>query len=106
MYVKIKAIRSHHLEPLAPAERLVGLPLREVVFGSPVGPQPDGLLGGRRVVLVLLVELLQQQVLKVPQVPSGPLVGGGCRGKAKPIVSGLISCRAERHRAASVTKTF
>ena len=72
---------SHHLEPLSSAEGFVGLSLWEMVFRSAVGSQLDGLLRGRLVGLVQLIELLGQQPLKVPEVSSCPLVAGVCQYK-------------------------
>lgn len=72
---------SHHLEPLSSAERLIGLPLWQMVFRSDVGSQLDGLLRGWLVGLVHLIELLEQQPLIITEVSSCPLVAGVCQYK-------------------------
>lgn len=72
-------LMSHHLKPLSSAERLIGLSLWEMVLWSAVGSQLDGLLRGRLVGLVLLIELLEQQPLVIAEVSSCPLVAGFCQ---------------------------
>lgn len=69
----------YHFKALSPAEGLVGLPLGQMVFGSAVGSQLDGLLRGRLGFPLRLDQLLVQQLLIITEVPSCPLVAGVCR---------------------------
>lgn len=97
-------LMSHHSEPLSSAESFVDVSLWEVVFGSGVGSQLDGLLRGRRVVLLVqLAELLGKQALKITQVSSCPLVAGICQYKKMLVISETfllrsgITCNAEEN---------
>jgi len=68
---------AHHLDSLSPAERLVHLSLGQVVFGPLVSVQLDGsLVRGLLLAPALVPQLLGQQLLKVAQVSSCPLVAG------------------------------
>lgn len=59
-----------------------------MVFRSAVGSQLDGLLRGRLIGLVHFIELLEQQLLKVTEVSSRPLVAGVCQYKKSLVDSG------------------
>lgn len=86
---------THHLDALPPAQSLVRLPLWEVILGSAVGSQLDGLLRRRLVGLVQLVQLLHQQPLIVAQVSSCPLVARFCQCKRQLVSGDASTCRDE-----------